>query len=126
MRMLYNDSCSARSLTTHPLQEVCDHSDNGRKEQGSLSNVRLRSGVATYAGAARCRVHLAPVLLPSGHPSGSSKFRHAHFPYSGLHVTQIRATRAVAQHHSPRWVPTGQDLVSTVLCNELRDVPVET
>ena len=40
---------------------------------------QVRSGVGTYAGAARRRVHLAPVLLwsPSGDRPGRRQARHA-------------------------------------------------
>ena len=40
---------------------------------------QVRSGVGTYAGAARRRVNLATVLLcpPSGHRTGRRQVRHA-------------------------------------------------
>ena len=43
---------------------------------------QVRSGMGAYAGAARRRVHLAPVLLrpPSGHRPGRRQARHARIP----------------------------------------------
>ena len=52
-----------------------------------IINHPVRSGMGTYAGAARRRVHLATVLLrtPSGHRPGRGQARHAHIPQIGLH-----------------------------------------
>ena len=50
---------------------------------------QVRSGMGTYAGAARRRVHLATVLLrpPSGHRPGRRQ----------AHILQIGLRRAIAQ-----------------------------
>ena len=52
---------------------------------------QIRSGMGTYAGAARRRVHLATVLLrpPSGHPPGRRQARHAHILQIRLDLTQL-------------------------------------
>ena len=48
--------------------------------------VQVRSGMETYAGAARRRVHLTTVLLRP--PSGRRQPRHVHILQIGLHLTQ--------------------------------------
>ena len=51
---------------------------------------QVMSGMEAYAGAARRRVHLAPVLLrpPSGHRPGRRQARHARILQIGLYLTQ--------------------------------------
>ena len=57
----------------------------------------VRSGVGTYAGAARRRVHLATVLPrpPSGHRPGRRQARHTRFLQIGLYLTQPSASSII-------------------------------
>ena len=57
-------------------------------DSDSTTHVQVRSGMGTYAGAARRRVHLATVLLrlPSGHRPGRHQARHARIIQIGLRV----------------------------------------
>ena len=52
-----------------------------------------RSGMGTYAGAARRRVYLTTVLLrpPSGHRPGRHQARHAHILQIGLRLAIAQA-----------------------------------
>ena len=64
-----------------------------------------RSGIGAYAGAARRRVHLAPVLLrpPFGHRPGRRQVRHAHILQTGLRlaIAQSDARPGVCDVEAP-------------------------
>ena len=55
--------------------------------------IMVRSGVGTYAGAARRRVHIATVLVrpPSGHRPGRRQARHARILQIGLRLAIVQA-----------------------------------
>ena len=59
------------------------------RKYGLVSN-KVRSGVGTYAGAARRRVYLATVIPrpPSGHRTGRRQARHARILQIGFRLTQ--------------------------------------
>ena len=67
------------------------------------------SGVGTYAGAARRRVHLATVLLrpPSGHCSGTRQVRHVHILHIGLRLaiaqTDARPAMTISFRQASVW-----------------------
>ena len=91
---------SYKSIKTFPVASVltmvehCIIQSNGKLvlKNGVFRRISMHvwSGVGTYAGAARRRVHLATVLLqpPSGHRPDRRQARHVHILQTGLHLTQ--------------------------------------
>ena len=61
---------------------------------------QVRSGTGAHSGAARRRVHLAPVLLrlPSCHRPGKRQARHARILQIGLHLPQPGSVWAPPRH----------------------------
>ena len=80
------------------------------------------SGMGAYAGAARRRVHLAPVLLrpPSGHRPGRRQARHARILQIGLHLTQPRSAWAPPRHGQAPRISTKKNPMGGILRRESR------
>ena len=102
-----------------------------RESLTTYSTVQInmnRSGVGTYAGAARRRVHLATVLVrpPSGHRPGRRQARHARILQIGLHLTQPRSVWAPPRHGPAPRISTKKKPVGWILRRESRHMPIES
>ena len=86
-----------------------------------------RSGMGTYAGAARRRVHLTTVQLrpPSGHRPGRRESRHARIPQIGLHLTQPKSLWTPARHGSAPRISARKNLMCGILRRDSRHMPIE-
>ena len=86
---------------------------------------QVRSGTGAHSGAARRRVHLAPVLLRplSVYRPGRRQARHARILQIGLHLTQPRSVWAPPQHGPAPRISTGKNPMGGILRREPRHVP---
>ena len=91
------------------------------------SRNQVRSSMAAYTGAVRCRVHLATVLPrpPSGHRPGRHLARHARILQVGLHLTQPWRMWTPSRHGRAPRISTRKNPMSGILYRKSRHMPIE-